>query len=212
MEKVHIYCDKDFLEIVQHVVLTLKFGFEMLNTNVSVKTDHFDWNSINRYDILIWVGVKNMKLVPWAKLKSRDVYLIYYQTEPIFLLNPFDESDNLILNPQILHNGLEVGIHPYTLLNLYEPVHEIWDFSLQNIDEITKFWQNKKIKPNLRYVPLACLIQPFVKQNNSNNLKLVFFGQSKYRPSWNKLKTQIGEKKLISTFNIWDDVSFQFIP
>lgn len=65
--------------------------------------------NLRRGDVYIWIGVEGNGMVPWAMLRGRGVYSIYYQTEPVFTC-AYSKKD----------------------------VDELWDYSWRNIDACDK--------------------------------------------------------------------------
>ena len=90
-----------------------------------------------------------------------------------------------------------------TLVYTKEDVDEIWDFSWHNIDKV----KTEQDAPILRYVPIAFLAHAPTIQQFGDIPKLVFFGNSKWRPCWSEIKGMIGDD-LISKYDVWNDESY----
>ena len=130
-------------------------------------------SSLRKGDVYVWVGMGaawEMWQTPWKELWARGVTCVLYQTEP---------ADVCVAS--------RTGLHP---------VHEIWDFSLHNIEGCRR----KRDAPFPRYVPLAHVPgSPMVKPPQRGEARpLMFFGDPNNNPKrkecYRELKSLLGPR------------------
>ena len=150
-------------------------------TNIHVAYDGaFDWDAIPTGSLFIWLG--------WGR-KGR-----YGRNRQV----PWK-----VLGGRGIYRVYYQSEPVTTLVYTKEDVDEIWDFSWHNIDKVS----TAKDAPILRYVPIAFLAHAPTIKRFGDVPKLVFFGNSKWRPCWSEVKAMIGDD-LISRYDVWNDESY----
>jgi len=154
---------------------TLVEGFKNLNVKIDTRIKCYDWKLIKPNSIFIWIGDYHAPKVPWNLFKRKKIYTIYYQSEP------WNENKKWNFN-----------------------AHEIWDYSLRNVNKIKKRVKESKI---VRFVPPGYLESEKIIQKSSNDIKLVFFGDARWRPQYKHMK-DIFNDTLINERNVWNKNAF----
>ena len=182
---------KNLKYMYEQISSTLIKGFKSFNINTNFKTfkkiNQSMWENIEKGAIFIWIGLRHFHKIPWNLLKQKNIYTIYYQTDPINKRSNFFEQ----------YNKLIVNTH----------IDEIWDYSLKNIN----YLKNIVNISRLRYIPPGFLYRKRIIQKSSKDMKLIFLGNPKYRiKSWNEyLKLPLISGKLESVNNIWSEKAFE---
>ena len=95
---------------------TLVEGFKNYNVNIDTRVKCYDWKLVKPESIFIWVGEYHAGRVPWKQFKQKNIYTIYYQSEP------WNEGKKWNFDAR-----------------------EIWDYSMRNVVEIKKRVKNSKV-------------------------------------------------------------------
>ena len=156
---------------------TLIEGFKNLNVKIDVKNNCFKWELLLEKDIFIWIGctIGAKEKIPWIELKARNVYTIYYQTEP--------------------------SAKSYVNNNL---CHEIWDYSFKNVQIIKQLVGNNKIVRYVPpgYLKNEKIIQKKIKNKKLIFLG-TWWNRSKFNTLEKQMNSK-KNKKLIKTNSIWN--------
>ena len=95
---------------------TLAEGFKNYDVKIDVRVKCYDWKLVKPNSIFVWIGEYHADRVPWKQFKQKNIYTIYYQSEP------WNEGKKWNFDAQ-----------------------EIWDYSMRNVVEIKKRVKNSKI-------------------------------------------------------------------
>lgn len=145
---------------------TLVEGFKNLVNEkyIDERVKFYKWDIIKPNSIFIWIGEYHAERVPWNQLKKKNIYTIYYQTEP------WNENKRWNFN-----------------------ANEIWDYSLRNVYKIRKELIKKEKKPRkIRYVPPGYLLSKKLSQQKNSNI--IFFGDTHWRPQYKAMKNKFRDK------------------
>ena len=148
--------------------------------NIIVKRGGIEWSDISSYDIFIWIGNENLTYVPFETLSQRNVYTIFFDTEPGPINCPFND------------------------------IGEIWTYSIYNIlksDNVLKckfkyIFLSLKSNNIIDYYDKNIHLYhfgPLIQWNNERSRT----------EKWKLLENyQILKDKLIIETNVWDEKSY----
>ena len=183
--------------MLEPIVATLLEGFKSIGIEADFRlitnrnAAKLQWDALDWGHLLVWVGTQDVPHVPWASLRSRGVYTVLYQIEPM---------------PRCYLDG--------------DTVDELWDYSWHNIHSCAAENLKGVRVPSQRYVPPGALDSRHrIVQKDAGAAKLFFFGNIQAGNAkwgrdrcWDAVAASPAlnmRKRMGETFGVWSEPAYE---